>query len=39
VQALQSSTEGHWPPALSLVTMAIYAVVFGLCAARLFRWE
>lgn len=30
---------GHWPAGLQLVTMAAYAVAFGLAAARLFRWE
>ncbi len=39
VQALQDSAQGHWPHPLNLVTMAVYAVVFGLASARLFRWE
>ena len=39
VQALQDSAQGHWPTALQLVTLAAYAVGFGLAAARLFRWE
>ncbi len=39
VQALQDSAQGHWPHPLQLLTMAAYAVVFGLAAARLFRWE
>jgi ABC-2 type transport system permease protein len=39
VQALQDSAEGHWPDPLQLVTMAAYALVFGLAATRLFRWE
>jgi ABC-2 type transport system permease protein len=39
VQALQDTAQGHWPHPLQLLTMAAYAVVFGLAAARLFRWE
>jgi ABC-2 type transport system permease protein len=39
VPALQNATLGHWPTGLQLVTMAAYAVAFGLAAARLFRWE
>jgi len=39
VQALQDSAQGYWPHPLQLVTMAAYAVVFGLVAMRLFRWE
>ncbi|GAA5190627.1 ABC transporter permease [Rugosimonospora acidiphila] len=39
VQALQDSAQGHWPHPLQLGTMAAYAVVFGLAAAKLFRWE
>jgi ABC-2 type transport system permease protein len=39
VQALQDSAQGHWPHPLQLVTMAAYAVGFGLAATRLFRWE
>jgi ABC-2 type transport system permease protein len=38
-EAFQSAELGNWPAALPLVTMAIYAVVFGLAATRLFRWE
>jgi ABC-2 type transport system permease protein len=38
-ESFQSADLGHWPPALALGTMAGYAVVFGLAAARLFRWE
>ena len=37
--AMATAAVGHWPPALPLVTLAIYAVVFGLAAARFFRWE
>jgi ABC-2 type transport system permease protein len=39
VPALQSATQGQWPGWLPLVTMAAYAVAFGLAAARFFRWE
>jgi ABC-2 type transport system permease protein len=38
-EAFQRASLGHWPPALPLVTMVIYAVVFGVAAAKLFRWE
>ena len=38
-QALQDAASGDWPRPLHLVTMAGYAVVFGLAAAKLFRWE
>ena len=39
VPALQNATLGQWPTWLQLVTMAGYAVAFGLAAARFFRWE
>jgi ABC-2 type transport system permease protein len=39
VQALQDAALGHWPHPLQLLTLAAYAVLFGLAAARLFRWE
>ena len=39
VPALQNATQGQWPAWLPLVTMAGYAVAFGLAAARFFRWE
>jgi ABC-2 type transport system permease protein len=39
VPALQNATQGQWPGWLPLVTMAAYAVAFGLAAARFFRWE
>jgi ABC-2 type transport system permease protein len=38
-EAFQQTDLGHWPPALSLVTMGVWAVVFGAGAARFFRWE
>ena len=39
VAALQHSMAGQWPSAASLGVLAGYAVVFGLLAWRLFRWE
>jgi ABC-2 type transport system permease protein len=39
VEAMQYAAQGHWPHMLPLLTMAAYAVAFGLAAARLFRWE
>jgi ABC-2 type transport system permease protein len=39
VQALQDSAQGHGPHPLQLMTLALYALAFGLAAARLFRWE
>jgi ABC-2 type transport system permease protein len=38
-QALTDAAQGHWPHPLQLIAMAAYAVVFGLGAAKLFRWE
>jgi len=38
-EAFQQADLGHWPPALALVAMAAWAVVFGAGAARFFRWE
>jgi ABC-2 type transport system permease protein len=38
-EAFQNSDLGHWPTALSLVTMAAWAIAFGAAAARFFRWE
>jgi len=38
-EAFQNADLGHWPPALSLVTMAAWALVFAAAAARFFRWE
>jgi ABC-2 type transport system permease protein len=38
-EAFQNSDLGRWPTGLSLVTMAIWAIVFGVAAARFFRWE
>ena len=39
VTALSDASQGHWPATMQLVTLAIYAVVAGIVAARLFRWE
>jgi ABC-2 type transport system permease protein len=39
VAALSRSMAGQWPSASSLGVLAAYAVVFGLLAWRLFRWE
>jgi ABC-2 type transport system permease protein len=39
VSALQHSMSGQWPSAAGLAILAGYAVVFGLLAWRLFRWE
>jgi ABC-2 type transport system permease protein len=39
VQALQDSARGQFPHALHLAVLAGYAVVFGVAATRLFRWE
>jgi len=39
VAALSRSMAGQWPSAASLTVLAGYAVVFGLLAWRLFRWE
>jgi ABC-2 type transport system permease protein len=39
VAALQHSMAGQWPSPASLIVLAGYAVVLGLLAWRLFRWE
>ena len=39
VQALQDATGGAWPQPLHLAVMAAYVAVFGLLAARTFRWQ
>jgi ABC-2 type transport system permease protein len=38
-EALTSASHGQWPSWLQLVTLAGYAVVAIVAAARLFRWE
>jgi len=39
VQALQDSARDHFPGALHLAVLAVYAVGFSVAAIRLFRWE
>jgi ABC-2 type transport system permease protein len=39
VQAMQSSTEGHFPPAEALLVLTAWAAVFGVASVRQFRWE
>jgi ABC-2 type transport system permease protein len=39
VAALQHTMAGQWPSVASLGVLAGYAVVFGLVAWRMFRWE
>ncbi len=39
VQALQSASQGAFPPIGSLLVLAAYGVVFALLAVRSFRWE
>ena len=39
VQALEDSWFGATPDVLNLVVMVAYAVVFGVIAVRVFRWE
>jgi ABC-2 type transport system permease protein len=39
VAAMQDSMQGQFPPALPLLVLVAYAVVFGFLAKRLFRWE
>jgi ABC-2 type transport system permease protein len=39
VEAMQDSMQGQFPPAVPLLVLAAYAVVFGFLARRLFRWE
>ena len=31
--------QGQFPPAMPLLVLAAYAVVFGFLARRLFKWE
>jgi ABC-2 type transport system permease protein len=38
-QALRDATAGAWPHLGQLAVLAAYVVVFGVAAARLFRWE
>src|ERR1700733_7806259 len=39
VAALQDGMAGQWPSAAGLAVLAAYAVVLGLLAWRVFRWE
>jgi ABC-2 type transport system permease protein len=39
VQALRDASEGAWPSATAVLVMLGYAVIAGLAAIRLFRWE
>ena len=39
VQAMDAAMQGNFPPARPLLVMAAYAIVLGLIAIRLFRWE
>ncbi|WP_051811919.1 ABC transporter permease [Kitasatospora sp. MBT63] len=39
VQALQDTWNGHLPQGVHLVTLAVFALVAGAGAAKLFRWE
>jgi ABC-2 type transport system permease protein len=39
VQALQDTTRGDWPQPLHLAVMAAYALIVGVAAVKLFRWE
>jgi ABC-2 type transport system permease protein len=38
-RAVQAAMSGHWPAWGSLTVLVAYMLVFGLAAARLFRWE
>ena len=39
VQALRDTSDGGWPPILSLAVLSGYAIIAWLLATRLFRWE
>jgi ABC-2 type transport system permease protein len=39
VQAMHDASAGSWPQPLHLAVMTGYLVVFGLLAARTFRWD
>ncbi len=38
-QAVLDSWRGHWPHGGDLATMAVFTLVAGFAAAKLFRWE
>jgi ABC-2 type transport system permease protein len=39
VSALNAAANGHFPSGQYLLTLAAYAIGFGVVAAKLFRWE
>ncbi|WP_441246210.1 ABC transporter permease [Kitasatospora sp. McL0602] len=39
VQSLQDAWTGHFPHGVDLLTLAVFALVAGGAAAKLFRWE
>lgn len=39
VQAMDQAMQGHFPPARPLLVMTAYAVIVGIAAIKLFRWE
>jgi ABC-2 type transport system permease protein len=39
VQAMDAAMQGHFLPTRPLLVMTAYAVMFGVAAIRLFRWE
>ncbi|SRR5581483_1835272 len=39
VSALDDTIRGSWPAPAHLGVLAVYALVFGVAGARLFRWE
>jgi ABC-2 type transport system permease protein len=39
VQAMDAAMQGTFPAARPLLVMAAYAIVFGIAAIKLFRWE
>ncbi|GAA2153988.1 ABC transporter permease [Kitasatospora kazusensis] len=39
VQSVQDAWTGHFPHGVDLVTLAVFALVAGGAAAKLFRWE
>lgn len=39
MQAIQDSVRQGFPPAMPLLVLAAYPLVFGYLARRFFRWE
>jgi ABC-2 type transport system permease protein len=39
VQAMTNCSQGHWPTALELITLAAWAIALSIAAGKLFRWE